>query len=59
MYAEAGSNNHCLLDDVTLQFPILQDKNLENDTLAMVFHAQGFLTQLSQVAGLYWSPLIP
>jgi hypothetical protein len=57
MYAEADANNHRPLDDVTLQFPILQDKNF--DTMAMAFHAQGFLTQLSQVKGLYRSPQIP
>jgi hypothetical protein len=27
--------------------------------MAMVFHAQGFLTQLSQVEGLYRSPQMP
>jgi hypothetical protein len=49
--------HHCPIDDVTLQFPILQDKNF--DAMAMVFHAQGFFTQLSQVDGLYRSMQVP
>jgi hypothetical protein len=49
--------NQRAMDDVTLQYPILQDKNF--DVMAMVFHAQGFITQLSQVKDMYRSHLVP
>jgi hypothetical protein len=49
--------NQRAMDDVTLQYPILQDKNF--DVRAIVFHAQGFITQLSQVKDMYRSHLVP
>jgi hypothetical protein len=46
-------SNHCPTDNVTIQYPILNVKNF--DAMAKIFHAVGFMIQLSQAKGLHWS----
>jgi hypothetical protein len=57
VYPQAHVGSQCALEDITLQYPILLDKNF--DVMAMVFHSQGFLTQLSQVKDMDRSHLVP
>jgi hypothetical protein len=48
--------NHRPADDLTIQYPQRQEPF---EAMAMIFHAFGLMTQLSQVEGMYQSQQVP